>query len=62
MSKTLSVTSENFQQEVLESDVPVLVDFWATFHGMVGTMLIFGQHGAHHAVECCQLWNNFQKN
>ena len=24
-----SVTSENFKQEVLESTVPVLVDFWA---------------------------------
>jgi len=29
MSKTIEVTSENFQKEVLDSDVPVLVDFWA---------------------------------
>jgi thioredoxin 1 len=26
---TLELTDENFQQEVLDSDVPVLVDFWA---------------------------------
>ena len=25
----VELTTENFQQEVLESDVPVLVDFWA---------------------------------
>ncbi len=26
---TIDVTDDNFQQEVLEADVPVLVDFWA---------------------------------
>ena len=26
----LHLTKENFQKEVLEADVPVLVDFWAT--------------------------------
>jgi thioredoxin 1 len=25
----ITVTSDNFQQEVLDSDVPVIVDFWA---------------------------------
>ena len=27
------ITAKNFEQEVLKSDVPVLVDFWATWCG-----------------------------
>ena len=27
------LTSENFEEEVLKSDIPVLVDFWATWCG-----------------------------
>jgi thioredoxin 1 len=31
--KYVTLTDDNFQQEVLESDRPVLVDFWATWCG-----------------------------
>ena len=27
------LTQDNFEQEVLNSDIPVLVDFWATWYG-----------------------------
>jgi thioredoxin 1 len=33
MSHPITLTDENFAQEVLESEVPVLVDFWAVWCG-----------------------------
>ncbi len=28
-NKTITLTDENFEKEVIKSDIPVLVDFWA---------------------------------
>ncbi len=33
MSSALTITEEGFQSDVIDSDIPVLVDFWATWCG-----------------------------
>jgi thioredoxin 1 len=61
--KPIEITDENFQQEVLDSDKPVLVDFWAVWCGPCKAIApvveeIASEYGSHLKVGKLDVGNN----
>lgn len=54
----LNLTKDNFQSEVMEADVPVIVDFWATWCGpckMLSPILEEISEEANGSVKVCKV-------
>lgn len=57
-SAVVEITKDNFESEVLKSDVPVLVDFWAEWCGpckMLGPVLDEIAHDKGASVKICKV-------
>ena len=51
----VNVNKDNFKQEVLESKVPVMVDFWAPWCGFVGSLNMGGETHLYVSLRCMQI-------